>query len=34
MSIFISLREAAIRLGFVSAEEFDALVKSEDMTHT
>jgi len=29
----ISLREAAIKLGFVSAEEFDALVKPEDMTH-
>jgi fumarate hydratase class II len=29
----ISLREAAIKLGFVSAEEFDALVRPEDMTH-
>jgi fumarate hydratase class II len=29
----ISLREAAIKLGFVRAEEFDALVKPEDMTH-
>jgi fumarate hydratase, class II len=29
----ISLREAAIKLGFVSAEEFDALVKPKDMTH-
>ena len=29
----ISLREAAIKLGFVSAEEFDALVKPESMTH-
>jgi len=29
----ISLREAAIKLGFVTAEEFDALVKPEDMTH-
>jgi fumarate hydratase class II len=29
----ISLREAAIKLGFVSAEEFDALVKPENMTH-
>src|SRR5580693_8046811 len=29
----ISLREAAIKLGFVSAEEFDTLVKPEDMTH-
>ncbi len=30
----LSLREAAIKLGFVSAEEFDALVKPEDMTHS
>jgi len=29
----ISLREAAIKLGFVTAEEFDAAVKPEDMTH-
>jgi len=29
----ISLREAAIKLGFVTGEEFDALVKPEDMTH-
>ena len=29
----LSLREAAIKLGFVTAEEFDALVKPEDMTH-
>jgi fumarate hydratase class II len=29
----LSLREAAIKLGFISAEEFDALVKPEDMTH-
>jgi fumarate hydratase, class II len=29
----ISLREAAIKLGFISAEEFDAIVKPEDMTH-
>ncbi|MGA2097331.1 MAG: class II fumarate hydratase [Candidatus Acidiferrum sp.] len=29
----LSLREAAVKLGFVSAEEFDALVKPEDMTH-
>jgi len=29
----ISLREAAIKLGFVTAEKFDALVKPEDMTH-
>jgi fumarate hydratase class II len=29
----ISLREAAIELGHLSPEEFDALVKPEDMTH-
>jgi fumarate hydratase, class II len=29
----ISLREAAIKLGYVTAEEFDALVRAEDMTH-
>src|SRR5438046_8807911 len=29
----VSLREAAIKFGFVTAEEFDALVKPEDMTH-
>ena len=29
----ISLREAAVKLGFVTAEEFDALVKPRDMTH-
>src|SRR5213082_2991349 len=29
----ISLREAALNLGYVTAEEFDALVKPEDMTH-
>ena len=29
----ISLREAAINLGFVSAKEFDAPVRPEDMTH-
>jgi len=28
-----SLREAAVKLGFLSAAEFDALVKPEDMTH-
>jgi fumarate hydratase class II len=28
-----SLKEAATKLGFLSAEEFDALVKPEDMTH-
>jgi fumarate hydratase class II len=30
----ISLREAALKLGFVTAEEFDALVKPDDMTHS
>jgi len=29
----ISLREAALKLGYVTADEFDALVKPEDMTH-
>jgi fumarate hydratase, class II len=29
----ISLRDAAIKLGYVTAEEFDAAVKPEDMTH-
>src|SRR5881394_2184467 len=29
----ISLREAALNLGYVTAEEFDDLVKPEDMTH-
>ena len=29
----ISLREAAIKLGYVTPEEFDRLVKPEDMTH-
>jgi len=28
-----SLREAAVRLGFLTGEEFDTLVKPEDMTH-
>jgi fumarate hydratase class II len=28
-----SLREAAVKLGLLSGEEFDALVKPEDMTH-
>jgi fumarate hydratase class II len=28
-----SLREAAVKLGFLTAEEFDALVKPETMTH-
>jgi fumarate hydratase, class II len=28
-----SLREAALKLGLISAEDFDALVKPEDMTH-
>jgi fumarate hydratase, class II len=30
----ITLREAAIKLGFISGEEFDALVRPEDMTHS
>jgi fumarate hydratase class II len=29
----ITLREAALNLGLISAEDFDALVKPEDMTH-
>jgi fumarate hydratase class II len=29
----ISLRESAIKLGFISGEDFDALVRPEDMTH-
>jgi fumarate hydratase, class II len=29
----ITLREAAIKLGFISGEDFDALVHPEDMTH-
>jgi fumarate hydratase class II len=33
VTAFISLREAAINLGYVTADEFDALVKPEDMTH-
>jgi fumarate hydratase class II len=28
-----SLRETTIKLGFLTGEEFDALVKPEDMTH-
>jgi len=28
-----SLREAAVKLGFLTGEEFDALVKPEDRTH-
>jgi fumarate hydratase class II len=28
-----SLRDAAVKLGFLSGEEFDAIVKPEDMTH-
>jgi fumarate hydratase class II len=28
-----NLREAALKLGFISGEEFDALVRPEDMTH-
>jgi len=33
MSHYDRTSSAAIKLGFVSAEEFDALVKPEDMTH-
>ncbi len=29
----ISLREAAVKLGLLTSEEFDTLVKPEDMTH-
>jgi len=29
----MSLREAAVKLGFLTGEEFDALVHPEDMTH-
>ena len=29
-----SLREAAVKLGFLTGEDFDALVKPEDMTHS
>jgi fumarate hydratase, class II len=29
----ISLREAAVKLGFLTGQEFDALVKPQDMTH-
>jgi hypothetical protein len=29
----ISLREAALKLGFLTAEEFDLWVRPEDMTH-
>jgi len=28
-----SLRQAAIKLGFITGEEFDQLVRAEDMTH-
>ncbi len=28
-----TLREAALKLGFISGEDFDALVRAEDMTH-
>jgi fumarate hydratase class II len=28
-----TLREAAIELGFMTGEEFDAAVRPEDMTH-
>jgi fumarate hydratase class II len=30
----MSLREAAVKLGFLTGEEFDALVRPEDMTHS
>ncbi len=30
----ISLREAAVKLGFLTGQEFDALVKPQDMTHS
>jgi fumarate hydratase class II len=30
----ITLREAALNLGLISAEDFDALVKPEEMTHS
>jgi fumarate hydratase class II len=33
MNAHASLREAALKLGYVTAEEFDALVNPEDMTH-
>jgi len=29
----ITLREAALKLGVISGEDFDALVRPEDMTH-
>jgi fumarate hydratase, class II len=29
----ISLREAALKLGFITAEQFDAWVRPQDMTH-
>jgi fumarate hydratase class II len=29
----LSLREACLKLGFLSGEEFDALVRPEEMTH-
>jgi fumarate hydratase class II len=29
----ISLREAAVKLGVLTSEEFDSLVHPEDMTH-
>ena len=29
----ISLREAALKLGFLTAEQFDSWVRPEDMTH-
>jgi len=33
MMIRNRVREAAIKLGYVTPEEFDALVRPEDMTH-
>jgi fumarate hydratase class II len=33
MNLNASLREAAINLGYVTGEQFDALVKPEDMKH-
>jgi fumarate hydratase class II len=29
----LSLRDACVKLGYLSGEEFDALVRPEDMTH-
>ena len=33
MTAFISHREGAINLGYVTGEQFDSLVKPEDITH-